>query len=127
MDADLTTVQLIDRLSTQVTTLVRTEMTHAIGEIKTKSTRMGVGIGISGAGAVLLLYGLGTVIATAILGLCTVVEPWLAALIVTLITLAAGATLTAVGSSRVTTAAPPVPETTAASIRQDVQTVKDHL
>jgi membrane protein len=124
---DLTTVQLIDRLTTQVSELVRTEVSHAVGEVKTKSTAMGVGIGISGAGVLLLVYGLGAVIATAILGLATVVSPWVAAAIVAIVVLAVGGILAALGASRAKAAAPPVPERTTASVRQDVQTVKDHL
>lgn len=124
---ELTTVQLIDRLTTQVSTLVRTEMSNAVNEIKTKSTRVGLGIGISGVGALLLLYGLATLIATAVLGVATVVEPWLAALLVALVVLILGAVVAAVGASRATAAAPPVPEHTAASIRQDVATVKEQF
>ncbi len=85
---NLSTVELTERLTEQVSTLVRTEVSHALEEVKSKGTRIGVGVGISGAGAILLFLGLATLIATAVLGLATAVEPWLAALIVALVVLA---------------------------------------
>ena len=45
--ADLSTVQLVERLTTQVSTLVRTEVGNALDEVKSKGTKLGVGIGIS--------------------------------------------------------------------------------
>ena len=74
--ADLSTVQLVERLTEQVSTLVRTEIAAGLDEVKNKGTRLGIGIGISGAGAVLALFGLATLIAAAVLGLATVVAPW---------------------------------------------------
>ncbi|MGX7731730.1 YhjD/YihY/BrkB family envelope integrity protein [Rhodococcus sp. 2H158] len=125
--SELSTAQLIERLTTQVPTLVRTEVTHALDEVKAKGTRMGVGVGIAGAGLMLIYLGVGALIATAILGLATVLSPWLAALIVSLIVLAVGGTLAAVGRSRAKNSAPPVPSETAVSIRKDVNTVKEHV
>ena len=63
------TVQLVERLTEQVSTLVRTEIAAGLDEVKNKGTRLGIGIGISGAGAVLALFGLATLIAAAVLGL----------------------------------------------------------
>ncbi|MBD0322417.1 MAG: phage holin family protein [Aldersonia sp.] len=125
--ADLNTAQLIDRLTTQVTTLVRTEITHALDEVKTKGTKLGIGVGISGAGALLLLYGLGVLIATAVLGLATALDPWLAALIVAVVLLAIGGILAAVGASRAKRAVPPVPQNTVQSVREDVDVVKERI
>ncbi len=56
---DLSTVQLIERLSEQTSTLVKTEVRNALDEVKTKGTKLGIGVGISGAGALLLLFGFG--------------------------------------------------------------------
>lgn len=124
---ELTTVELIDRLSSQVSTLVRTEIANAVGEIKTKSGRLGVGIGLSGIGTLLLLYGVATLIATAVLAVATLVQPWLAGLLVAVVVIGAGAVLVGIGASRAKSAAPPVPANTAASIRKDVTIVKDHF
>ena len=123
----LTTVQLIERLTAQVSTLVRTEIRQALDEVKTKGSRLGVGIGISGGGTLLLLYGLAALIATAVLGLATVLAPWLAALIVGVVVLVLGALLVAIGAARAKRAVPPVPERTAASARADVDAVKEAL
>lgn len=56
---ELSTVQLVERLTDQLTGLVRTEMTHALTEVKDKGTRFGIGAGVSGVGVLLLLYGFG--------------------------------------------------------------------
>ena len=121
---NLSTVELTERLTEQVSTLVRTEVSHALEEVKSKGTRIGVGVGISGAGAILLFLGLATLIATAVLGLATAVEPWLAALIVALVVLVIGGILAAVGASKAKNAAPPVPERTVASVRADIDAAK---
>jgi hypothetical protein len=121
---NLSTVELTERLTEQVSTLVRTEVSHALEEVKSKGTRIGVGVGISGAGAILLFLGLATLIATAVLGLATAVEPWLAALIIALVVLAVGGILAAVGASKAKNAAPPVPERTVASVRADIDAAK---
>ncbi|BCN66823.1 hypothetical protein RE943_02960 [Prescottella equi] len=120
----MSTAQLTERLAGQVSTLVRTEVASAVEEVKAKGTRMGIGVGISGAGLMLIYLGVGALIATAILGLATAVAPWLAALIVSLVVLAVGGILAAVGAARAKNAAPPVPADTVDSVRRDVQAVK---
>ncbi|MDV7084369.1 phage holin family protein [Rhodococcus sp. IEGM 248] len=124
---ELSTVQLVERLTDQVTGLVRTEMTHALTEVKDKGTRFGIGAGVSGAGVLLLLYGFGALVATAILGLATALDPWLAALIVAAVLIAVGSVVAAVGARRAKNALPPVPERIADSVRADVDSVKEGL
>lgn len=121
---DLSTAQLTERLASQVSALVRTEIADAVEEVKAKGTRVGLGVGLSGAGFMLIYLGVGALIATGILGLATAIEPWLAALIVSLIVLAVGGFLAAAGAARAKKAAPPVPADTAESVRRDVQAVK---
>lgn len=123
----LSTVELTERLATQVSTLVRTEVTSALDEVKSKGTRIGIGAGISGAGALLLYLGLATLIAAGVLGLATALDPWLAALIVALVVLVIGGILAAVGASKAKNAAPPVPQHTAESVRADVAAAKGAL
>ncbi|MBT2274219.1 YhjD/YihY/BrkB family envelope integrity protein [Rhodococcus qingshengii] len=123
----LSTVQLVERLTTQMSDLVRAEMSHAVTEVKSKSTRLGVGVGISGAGALLLLYGLAVLLAAAVLGLATVLAPWLAALIVGGVVIVVGAVTTLVGAQRAKSAAPPVPEETVQSVKTDIATAKKGL
>ncbi|MGN5238735.1 MULTISPECIES: phage holin family protein [unclassified Rhodococcus (in: high G+C Gram-positive bacteria)] len=122
--ANLSTVELTERLTAQVSTLVRTEVTHALDEVKSKGTRIGVGVGISGAGALLLYLGVATLIAAGALGLATVLDPWLATLIVAVVVLAVGGILAALGASKAKNAAPPVPDRTIDSVRGDVAAAK---
>ncbi|MEE2033228.1 phage holin family protein [Rhodococcus chondri] len=124
---DLSTVELTERLTAQVSTLVRTEITHAVDEVKSKGTRLGIGAGISGAGALLLYLGMATLIAAAVLGLATALDPWLAALIVGLVVLAIGGILAAVGASKAKKAAPPMPEHTVDSLKADMAAAKGAL
>lgn len=123
--SDLSTVQLVERLTQQVSTLVRTEVGNALDEVKSKGTKLGVGIGISGAGALLLFLGLATLVATAVLGLATVLAPWLSALIVAAVLLLVGAVLAKTGATKAKKAVPPAPEATVASVQRDVQTVQN--
>src|ERR671917_1789134 len=79
---DSSVSQLVERLSAQVSALVRDEMALATAEMKRKGTQAGVGIGIGSAGAVVALLGLATLVAAAVLGLATALAAWLAALVV---------------------------------------------
>jgi hypothetical protein len=124
---ELTTVQLVERLQAQLSTLVRTEIGNALDEVKAKGTQVGIGVGMSGAGIMLLLFGIGTLIACAVLGLATAVPAWLAALIVAVIVLALGAALAGFGAIRAKRAVPPLPEHTTESVREDVSVIKEHL
>lgn len=122
--ADLSTAELVERLTIQVSTLVRTEVAHGLDEVKAKGTRIGIGAGISGAGALVLYLGLATLVAAGVLGLATALDPWLAALIVAVVVLAIGGVLAAIGASKAKSAAPPVPERTVDSVRADVAAAK---
>ena len=124
---DLSTVQLVERLQSQTTTLVKTELQNAVAEMKGKGTRIGVGAGISGAGSLLMLFGLGTLIAAAVLGLANAVPAWLAAVIVGVALLVIGGAAAAIGAKRAKSAVPPAPEHTVESVQRDVETVKEHL
>jgi tetrahydromethanopterin S-methyltransferase subunit C len=76
-----------------------------------------------GAGA-LGFYGLGVLIAAAVLGLATAVAAWLAALIVAAILGAAAGVLALQGKTKVQQATPPVPEQATESVKEDVQWAK---
>ncbi len=124
---EASTAELIERLTSQLTTLIRTELSSAADEVKSKGARLGIGAGVSGVGLLIVLYGLGALVAAAVLGLATVVSGWLSALIVGGALLVLGASTAAVGAVRARSAAPPIPENTAASVRSDVTTVKEHV
>ena len=121
------TAQLVERLSAQVSALVRDEIALATVEMKQKGSRIGAGLGISGAGGLLALYGVTAVLAAAVLGLATVLEAWLAALIVGVVLLAVAGALTAAGIGQVRSGTPPLPEQAVQSTKRDIETVKESI
>ncbi|MGH3767103.1 MAG: phage holin family protein [Pseudonocardiaceae bacterium] len=125
--ADASVGELVERLSTQVSTLVRDEMALATAEMKRKGAQAGVGIGIGGAGAVVALLGLGALVVAAVLGLATVLAGWLAALIVGVALLVLAGAISAFGITQVRNSAPPVPEEAVQSTKRDIETVKESM
>jgi hypothetical protein len=119
--------QLVERLSAQVSALVRDEMALATAEMKRKGTQAGVGIGIGSAGAVVALLGLGTLVAAAVLGLATALAAWLAALIVGIVLLAVAGALAAAGIGQVRNSAPVAPEKAVQNTKRDIETVKESM
>ncbi|MDQ3827426.1 MAG: phage holin family protein [Actinomycetota bacterium] len=117
----------MERLSTQVSALVRDEMALATAELKRKGTQAGIGVGIGGAGAVVALLGLGVLAAAAVLGLATVLAAWLAALIIGVILLVVAGIISAFGIAQVRNSAPPVPEKAMKSTKRDIETVKESV
>jgi membrane protein len=125
--ADASVGELVERLSAQVSALVRDEMALATAEMKRKGAQAGVGVGIGGAGAVVAVLGLGVLTAAAVLGLATVMAGWLAALIVGVALLALAGVISALGITRLRNSAPPVPEQAVQSTKQDIETVKESM
>lgn len=119
------TGELMARLSEQTSTLIRDEMRLAQAELSEKAKHAGTGIGMFGAGGVLALLGLGAAVATAIIALSLVLPAWAAALIVTVVLLAAAGIVALMGKKQVQQAKPS-PERTIANVKQDVATVKEH-
>jgi len=76
---------------------------------------------------VVALFGVGALVAAAVLALDLVLAAWLAALIVGVVIVAVGAVLALVGVQRARAAVPPMPEDTMASVQRDVQTVKENV
>lgn len=125
--ASATTGELVTRLSTQVSELVRGEMALARAELATKGKRAGVGAGLAGAGGVLALYGGGALVAAAVAGLALVLDVWLAALAVGAALLLLAGVLALAGRSSIRRATPPVPEEAVANARRDVDAVKERI
>jgi MFS family permease len=119
------TGELVQRLSAQVSELVRRELDLARTELATKGKRAGAGAGLAGAGGVVALFGVGALIASAIAGLATVVPVWLSALIVGVVLLLVAGVLALVGRSRLREATPPVPEQAVRGVQDDVAAVKN--
>jgi hypothetical protein len=119
-----TTGELLTRLSTQLSDLVRGELELARTELATKAKRAGVGAGLAGAGAVVALLGAGALVAAAIAALALVVPVWLAALIVGVVLLVVAGILALAGRSSIKKAVPPVPRQAVENVQHDVATVK---
>jgi len=115
---------LVHRLSEQIPDLVRSEMRLAQAELTQKGKRAGLGIGMFSVAGLLALFGLATLIATAVIALSLVVPAWAAGLIVAAVLLAAAAGAGLAGKKEVEAATPPAPEKTIASVREDVAAVK---
>lgn len=119
--------QLVGDLSEQAARLVRAEIDLAKAEVTGKAKQLGLGAGLLVGAGVLGLYTLTAFLATAIIGLATVVPAWLAALIVSVVLLLVTAALALVGVKRLQKGSPPVPERAIANLREDVDAVTKGL
>src|SRR6202789_1329624 len=119
------TGELVKRLSEQVSTLVRDELKLAQLEMTRKGKQAGIGAGMLGGSGLIALYGVGCLLACAILGLSRVLEPWLAALIVGAALLAISGVAALLGKARLQRAVPPVPEQATDSVKADVNEIKE--
>src|ERR1700743_1208111 len=118
--AQPSTGELVKRLSEQVSALVRDELKLAQLEMTRKGKQAGIGAGMFGASGLIALYGVGCLLACAILGISRVLEPWLAALIVGAALLAVSGVAALLGKARLQKAAPLVPAQAAGSVKADV-------
>lgn len=123
--ASASTGQLISQASDQLSDLVRSEMQLARAELMESVKHAGKGGGLFGAAGIAALYGLGVLIAAAVLGLSVALDAWLAALIVGVVLVAAAGVAALAGKREVTQATPPV-QRAADNVKADVETVKGH-
>lgn len=119
------TGELLRRLSTELSDLVRGELGLARAELMAKSKRAGAGAGLTGAGGVVALYGVAALIAAAIAGLSLALPVWLAALVVGVVLLLVGGLLALLGRNRLRRATPPVPERAVRGVQEDVEAVRE--
>ncbi len=123
--ADRPTGELVAQLSEQVSRLVRDEMRLARLEMTRKGKQAGVGAGLLGGGGIIALYGIGCLLACAIIAISGVLAAWLAALIVGAALLAVSGITALIGRSRLRRATPPVPAQTVQSLRADVEEIRE--
>ena len=119
--------ELFRSMSEDLSALVRDEIRLAQAEVGQKAKKAGIGIGAFGGAGVVALYGLGVLIAAAVLGLSNVVSPWLAALIVGVVLFVVAGIAALVGKKQLSQAAPPVPTETIASVKTDVAEIKESI
>jgi uncharacterized membrane protein YqjE len=122
---DHSTGELVQQLSEQVSRLVREELRLAQLELAHKGRRAGIGAGLFGGGGLLAVYGVAAVIAGLALLLALVVPAWAAALIVGGVLLGAAGVLVLLGKGQVRGATPPTLRQTIASVKADVEVVKE--
>ena len=116
--------ELTRQLSEQTTTLARMEVELAKAELQEKGKQIGIGAGAFGGAGLFGFYAFGALTATLILALAEAIDPWLAALIVTVVYAAIAGVLALVGRSRVEKGTPPTPERAIESTKEDVDTAK---
>jgi membrane protein len=119
--------QLVSDATEQITWLVRDEMRLAATELQHKGKRLGVGAGLVGGAGLLAFYGGAALVAALILGLATQLVAWLAALIVGVAVLGVAGALALVGKKQVQRAGPLVPEEATASVKADIDTIKQGM
>ena len=118
------TGELVKQLSEQTTTLVRKEIELAKAELSEKGKVAGQGAGMFGGAAVVGLLALGTLTTMVLALLDEAMDLWVAALIVTVLYGAIAGVLAMSGRDRVKQAAPPAPEQTVETVKEDVQWAK---
>ncbi|TDD17534.1 phage holin family protein [Kribbella turkmenica] len=117
---------LVSELTSDVSRLVRDELELAKAELKDKGKEAGVGFGLFGGAGMVGLYGLGAVVAAAILGLAQAVPAWLAALIVAVVLFAVAGIAALLGKRHVGRATPPVPQHAVEGVHEDLEALKGH-
>jgi hypothetical protein len=122
--SDPTIGELLSRISDQTSQLVRDEIRLAQAETSEKVKHGVMGVAGFGVAGVLALYGVGLLLATAVLGLAEALPAWLAALIVTVVVLAGAGVAAVLGKKEVAEVAPVVPEKAVAGVKEDVATLK---
>jgi len=122
--ADQSTSELVQRASEQLTRLVRDEIQLAKAELAEKGKHAGIGVGLFGGAGVLVMYGVGALIATLVIVLDLFLPLWLAALIVTAALFLGAGIMGLLGKNQVGKASPPEPQEAVASMKADVDEVK---
>lgn len=124
---DMPMGDLIGRLSDEVTSLIHDEIRLAQAEMTQKAKTMGIGAGIFGGSGLLAVYGLGAVIAAAIVGLSLAVALWAAALVVGGILLVLSGVAALIGKKEFSKASLPLPTEAITSSRKDIGSFKQGL
>ena len=122
--ADLPIGELLKRASEQTSRLVREELQLAQLEMQQKAKHAGIGAGLLGGAGIVALFGVAVLIATVVLLLATAMDPWLAALVVAVVLLAAAGAMALAGKQQVAEAAPAKPERAIDSVHDDIDEIK---
>jgi uncharacterized membrane protein YqjE len=116
--------ELLKQLSEETTTLVRQELDLAKAEVAQKGQQAGKGAGMFGGAGITGFLALAALTAALIMLIDKATPNWVAALIVAVVYAAIAGILALQGRNKVREAAPPVPEQTVESVKEDVQWAK---
>ncbi|HEV8648887.1 MAG TPA: phage holin family protein [Actinomycetes bacterium] len=119
--------ELLRQLSQETTQLLRQEIELAKAEVSEKGKKAGVGAGLLGGAGAIGLLAAAALTACFILALSEVLHPALAALLVAVVYGAVAAVLALRGRKKIKEAAPPVPERTVETVKEDVQWAKTQM
>jgi len=122
--SELSTTELVQRVSDLVSRLVRDELALAKAELAEKARRAGIGIGLFGGAGLLVVYAVGVFVAAMVLGFAVWLPAWAAAVVTGLILLLVAAILGWQGKRQLDLVNPPVPEQAVASVRADLDELK---
>jgi len=117
---------LVSQATSDLSQLVRDEVELAKVELKEKGKEAGVGAGLFGGAGAIALYGLGVLIAAAVLGLATALPAWLSALIVAAVLFAIAGIAALLGKRHVSRATPPMPKRAVDGMHEDLEALKGH-
>lgn len=124
---DRSVADLVKDISELVPRLVKDEIKLAQLDLARKGKQAGMGAGMLSGGGLVALYGIGCLIAAAIIAIAGAIAAWLAALIVGAALLAVAGVAAMAGRARLRKASPPVPEHAMASVQADIREIKDEL
>jgi hypothetical protein len=126
-EPETSTGQLVKQLSEEISQLVRDEVRLATLEMTGKAKTAARGAGLFGGGGVMAFYGVGCLLAAAIIALAGLLRPWLAALIIGAALFAAAGIAALAAKSQLKKATPPVPSQATESVKADVEQIKESV
>jgi uncharacterized membrane protein YqjE len=118
------TGELLKQFSEEASTLIRKEVELARAELAEKGRQVGKGAGMFGGAGLFGVTAFGALTAFLILVLAQAMDSWLAALIVAALYGAIAGVLALQGKQKVQEAAPPQPEQTIETLKEDVEWAK---
>jgi hypothetical protein len=122
--ADPSIGELVSQLSSQTSRLVRDEMKLAQTEFREAAKHAGLGAGLLSVAGLLAVLGLATFVTSAVAALALVLPLWAAALVIGVLLFAAAGTAGLVSKKQLQQT-DPVPQQTVASVKQDINEVKE--
>jgi putative superfamily III holin-X len=115
----------VHEVTERAKSLIHLEVELALVELRRKGATAGLGVGLLLTAALLGLYGIGFLFATAAAGLATTLPVWLSILIVGAVVLALAGLAAAFGISRLRSATPLMPEEAAREARLTADVIKE--